>query len=77
MTQAACPKARYWPGPLQTAVEVLVGSADDTGCDGDLTVCFKSAVDTLNEMLNLSKQSKNGTVPTQSEVNDGERTDHQ
>ena len=70
-------RTSYMSEPVQTAAGVLVGSADDTGCDGDLTVCFKSAVDTLNEMLNLSKQSKNGTVPTQSEVNDGERTNHQ
>ena len=39
------------PSKLEDAINVLLDSADDTGCDGDLTVVSKKAIETITRLF--------------------------
>jgi hypothetical protein len=68
-------RAAYMSEPVRSAATGVVDSADDTGCDGDLTVCSKSAVAVLDKMLKLNQLEKKSTAASQYEGKDTGRPD--
>ncbi len=52
---------------VRKAIERVVDSADSTGCDGDLTVCFKSAVETLAAVVR--SETTGAAMPDTPEAN--------
>lgn len=47
-------RSRYFSKEIRDAISAVVDSADNTGCDGDLTVVSKNAINRLSEMVNES-----------------------
>ncbi len=68
-------RTAYMGEPVRTAATDVVNSADDTGCNGDLTVCSKSAVAALDKMLRLNLLEKKSTAASQYEGDDTGRPD--
>lgn len=67
----------YMSETVRNAVSDVVDSADETGCDGDVTVCNKSAVDALANILTPNQQQGNDAVASHGESEDRERPDNE
>ena len=67
----------YMSEPVKIAAERVVDSADDTGCDGDLTVCSKSAVAELGSILKQNRPEENSAVASEGGDTSVDRPDNE